>query len=237
MSWPSIDSMACVSFVRRAIVTGSVAMVCTLLPSVATAEETGDPSLGVTLRIGAIRPGTSVAVEEATDGAERIVTRCFESCETVVDPGPYTLRVIGNDGQTIGTKGVRIKRPMLFEVADGSPRAATTGLVLGISGTVIAASGLIAFGGAALSSMCESNGCGGTPAWVGIYALTAIPVGIVMTVLGWGMFAHNRRLFRSEYIKERKDPADSDASREVPSLRVGIAPEPSGVAGAIVLSF
>lgn len=97
---------------------------------------------------------------------------------------------------------------------------------------MIAVTGVAAFGSLALDSMC-ANGCGGSPQWVGVYALAAIPVGVIMTTIGWSLFAHNRRLFRSETIKERKGHDRDDAM----NLRVGVTLGLHGMTGGLTLSF
>jgi hypothetical protein len=219
----------------------SAGLALSLLSAMASADEPGgssEPAPGVSVRIGSVRPGTSVAIESTLredDGTVgRVVSRCFDDCEEVLDPGPYRLRLIGADGETIGTKSVRLRRPMIFHVTDANPGAATTGLVLGITGAVLAVTGLAALGALALS---DSDDGDSSRKWVGIYALAAIPVGAIMTSIGWVVFAHNRRLFRDEVVKERKGHDDDGASREEPNVRVGIAPGPQGVAGALTLSF
>jgi len=215
-----------------------------LLSAVASADEPGgssEPAPGVSLRIGSVRPGTSVAIESTVredDGAVgRVVSRCFDDCEEVLDPGPYRLRLMGADGETIGTKSVNLRRPMIFHVTEGSPGAATTGLVLGVTGAALAVTGLAALGALALS---DSDDGSNSRQWVAIYALAAIPVGAIMTSIGWGLFAHNHRLFRGEVIKERRrhdDHDDRDAVHEAPPLRIAVAPGPQGFAGTLTLSF
>jgi hypothetical protein len=234
------------SGVRRSVVAGAVGLGIIVVALVASADDAAppapsDPPPGIAVRIGAVRPGTSVAVE-STDGDDdngvgRVVTRCFEDCETIVDPGHYRLRVFGADGETVGTKSVSIKRPIAFELTHANPTAGTAGLVTGISGLVLLASGVAVFGIGALSSMCEASNCGGAPEWVPIYALTAIPVGIIATSLGWGLWARNRRLFRSKYIVDRPEKDDPDAREESPPFRIGLAPGPQGVTGSFTLSF
>ncbi len=196
------------------------------------------------MHIGSVRPGTSVAIERTDDDGDgdgddtrRVVSRCFDDCEAVVDPGSYRLRLIGSDGQTLGTKGISVRRPMTFHVLDASPGAANTGLALGISGAVLAASGVAAFGLSALGSMCEGDNCSSTPRWVTVYALISIPIGVIATSIGWSMFAHNRTLFRGEYVKEPKKRKERDARDAEPAVRVGFAPTPTGVTGGFALSF
>jgi len=223
------------------LLAATAGLALSLVSAIASADEPGgssEPAPGVSVRIGSVRPGTSVAIESTLredDGTVgRVVSRCFDDCEEVLDPGPYRLRLIGADGETIGTKSVSVRRPMIFHVTDASPGAATTGLVLGITGAALALTGLAALGALALS---DPDGTDNSRQWVGIYALAAIPVGALVTSIGWGLFAHNRRLFRGEVIKERKTHDDPDAAREAPNVRVGIAPGPQGVAGALTLSF
>jgi hypothetical protein len=222
------------------LLAASASLALSLLSAMASADEPGgsnEPAPGVSVRIGSVRPGTSVAIESTVgedDGTGRVVSRCFDDCEEVLDPGPYRLRLIGADGQTIGTKSVSLRRPMIFHVTDANPGAATTGLVLGITGAALAMTGVAALGALALS---DPDGRSNSRQWVGIYALAAIPVGAIMTSIGWGLFARNRRLFRGEVIKERRSHDDHDAVREAPTLRVGIAPGPQGVAGALTPSF
>jgi len=225
----------------RRLLAASAGLALALLSTIAWADEPGgssEPAPGVSVRIGSVRPGTSVAIESTLaedDGTVgRVVSRCFDDCEEVLDPGPYRLRLIGADRETIGTKSFSLRRPMIFHVTDAKPGAATTGLVLGIGGAALAVTGLAALGALALSDQDAGDN---SRRWVAIYALAAIPVGAIMTSIGWGLFAHNRRLFRGEVIKERKGHDDHDADRETPNLRVGIAPGPQGVAGALTLSF
>ncbi len=225
---------------RRYLVAGVLGLAATLSPRLARAQSdaaSDESAPGISVHIGSVHAGTSVALERTdddSDGQGRVVTQCFDDCEAVVDPGSYRLRLVASDGQTIGTKSVRIRKPMSFHVLDTSPRAATTGLVLGIVGAVLAASGLVVFGTAALGSMCEAENCGSTPRWVPVYALISIPVGVIATSIGWTMFAQNRRLFRGDYVKDRKDRDARDAE---PAFRVGIAPTPTGVSGGFALSF
>ncbi len=224
--------------VARHAFLGSAGIVLALLPGVAWADESGDasePAPGVAVRIGSVRPGTSVAIETTgDDGAvARVVSRCFDDCEEVLDPGPYRLRLIGADGETVGTKSVSIRRPITFHVRDTSPGVATTGLVLGISGGVLLVTGIFA-----LTSTLSSDGVtgqpNGPPAWVGAYGLAATTVGILMTSFGWAMFAHNRRLFSSETVKERTRHVDHDAAL---NPRVGIVPCAQGVSAGLTLAF
>jgi hypothetical protein len=223
------------------MVAGSAALALSLAPGIAAADEPGDgpePPPAVSVHIGSVRPGTSVAIEATGDQDDggavgRVVSRCFDDCEEVLDPGPYRLRLVGADGVTLGTKSVNVRRPMAIHVRDTSPRAATAGLVLGISGAVILLTGVAAFGGLALQSSCEANNCDNSK-WLGLYALAAIPAGIIMTSVGWGLFAHNRSTFRVETIKERKGHGDRDSALNV---RLGIAPGPQGVIGGLSLSF
>ncbi|HTB74597.1 MAG TPA: hypothetical protein VK762_15215 [Polyangiaceae bacterium] len=234
----------------RYLVAGVLGLAAALSPRVARAQDdaaSDEPAPGISVHIGSVRPGTSVAIERTDDNGDgdgddkrRVVSRCFDDCEAVVDPGSYRLRLIGSDGQTIGTKGISVRKPMTFHVLDTSPSAANTGLVLGISGAVLAASGLAALGLSALGSMCEAESCSSTPRWVPIYALISIPIGVIATSIGWPMFALNRRLFRGENVKEpkkHKEREDRDARYAEPAVRFGLAPTPTGVTGGFALSF
>lgn len=160
---------------RRYLLGGVLGLAATLSPRLARAQgdvASDESAPGISVHIGSVRAGTSVALERTdddSDGQGRVVTQCFDDCEAVVDPGSYRLRLVSSDGQTIGTKGVRIRKPMTFHVLDTSPKA-----------------------------------------------------------------AHNRRLFRGEYVKDRKDLDARDAE---PAFRVGIAPTPTGVSGGFALSF
>ena len=77
--------------------------------------------------------------------------------------------------------------------------------------------------------MCEASSCG-TPQGAVIYALVAIPIGAIMTPIGWVMFAHNRHVFRSEDVKDR----DAEAA---PTLHFGLLPSPRGASGVLTLTF
>ena len=225
----------------RGVLAGSATLALSLAPAIADADEPGDgrePALPVSMHIGSVRPGTSVAIEATGDQDDggavgRVVSRCFDDCEEVLDPGPYRLRLVGADGVTLGTRSVNVSRPMAVHVLDTSPGAATTGLVLGISGTVILLTGVAALGGLALQSSCDANNCDNNK-WLGLYALASIPAGIVMTVVGWRLFARNHSAFRVETFKERKGHDEHDSALD---LRLGIVPGPQGVAGGLTLSF
>jgi hypothetical protein len=229
------------SRVLRGVLASSAALALSLAPAIAAADEPGDgpePPPAVAVHIGSVRPGTSVAIEatgeQDDEGAVgRVVSRCFDDCEEVLDPGPYRLRLVGADGVTLGTRSVNVRRPMAVHVLDTSPGAATSGLVLGISGTVILLTGVAALGGLALQSSCEANNCDNNK-WLGVYALASIPAGIVMTVVGWRLFAHNHSTFGVETIKERKGHEEHDSAL---NLRLGIATGPQGVSGGLTLSF
>ena len=225
----------------RPIVAVSAALALSFAPAIAAAGEPGDgpePPPAVSVHIGSVRPGTSVAIEATGDQDDggavgRVVSRCFDDCEEVLDPGPYRLRLVGADGVTLGTRSVNVRRPMAVHVLDTSSGAATTGLVLGISGTVILLTGVAALVGLTLQTSCEANNCDNNK-WLGLYALAAIPTGIVMTTVGWRMFAHNHSTFRVETFKERKGHDEHDSALD---LRLGIVPGPQGVTGGLTLSF
>jgi hypothetical protein len=220
---------------------GSAALALSLAPAIAAADEPDDgpePPPAVSVHIGSVRPVRRVGMEATGDQDDggavgRVVSRCFDDCEEVLDPGPYRLRLVGADGATLGTKSVNVRRPMAIHVRDTSPGAATTGLVLGISGAVILLTGVAALGGLALQTSCEANNCDNNK-WLGLYALASIPTGIVMTVVGWRLFVHNHSAFRVETFKERKGHDEHDSALD---LRLGIVPGPQGVAGGLTLSF
>ncbi len=189
-------------------------------------DEPGAP-LRISVRVDSVPFNTSVQIERAEDG--EAVLQCFDSCGMALASGRYRLRLRASDGETIATQTVRVTHPVIFHAGAGSPGAATTGLVLGIVGAAIAVTGLAAFGLSALSSMCESNGCGAAPG-VAIYGLVAIPIGAIMTPIGWVMFAHNRHAFRSEDLK------DHDA-KAAPTVNFGFVPSARGASGVLTLAF
>jgi hypothetical protein len=99
---------------------------------------------------------------------------------------------------------------------DDGGAAATTGLLLAISGAVILLAGVAAFGALSLHASCAANNCDNNK-WLGLYALEAIPAGIIMTTIGWGFFAHNRSTFRV---------GDHQGARGPRRTRLGAPPPP-----------
>jgi xanthosine utilization system XapX-like protein len=193
-----------------------------LVPAASGADdETRAP--GVAVRVDSI-PATMRVRVERPDG--QLVLECFDACSTVVDPGGYRLRLQTASGETIGTQSASIRRDLVFHATNASPGAATTGLVLGIAGTTLLATGLVAL---ALTLSPDGSPSPAGPA-VAIYGLTGLAMGAVLTPVGWVMFAHNRHLFRTEKVK------DADATRGL-DWRVGVAPLPGGASGALVVAF
>jgi hypothetical protein len=197
-----------------------------IVPSAARADDEPAPPPRISVRVDSVPLNTSVQIEREEDG--EAVLRCLDSCGTALASGRYRLRLRASDGETIATQTVSVTHPVMFH-AVGSPGAATTGLVLGIVGTAIAVTGLAAFGLSALSSMCESDGCGAARG-VAIYGLVALPIGAIMTPIGWVMFAHNRHTFRSEDLKEHD-------AKAAPTVHFGFLPSAQGASGAVTLTF
>ena len=102
--------MPAVRYAARYLLSGVLGLATALSPRVARGQDDAaadNPAPGISVHIGSVRPGTSVAIERTDDegdGQGRVVSQCFDACEAVVDPGSYRLRLIGADGQTIGTK-------------------------------------------------------------------------------------------------------------------------------------
>ena len=195
-------------------------------PAIAGADDERESRPGISVRVDSVPLEMRAEIERSDDG--EVVLRCLDACVTVLDPGRYRLRLRTSDGETTGTQIANITHPVVFHAVGVDSSAATTGLVLGITGAAIAVSGVIIFGLVALASMCEGD-CG-PPRGVAIYGLVALSVGAIMTPVGWTMFAHNRRVFRREDVKEH-------LAASAPTLRFGLVPGARGASGVLTLAF
>jgi hypothetical protein len=209
----------------RVVVAASGAILASavfLVPSVVRAE---DQLLqpGISVRVDSIPVGMSVQIERADSGPA--VLECFDACSTVVDPGRYRLRLRTSTGETVGTETMSIKHPIVFHVSSFSREAATTGLVLGVTGAGLAATSVVAFG-IVLSNACESGGCGALV----VYGIVALLSGAALTPVGWTMFVQNRQWFRGDGPSEQ-------GARPAPTLRFGVLPRPGGASGVMSLAF
>ena len=114
------------------------------------------------------------------------VARCTAYCDFWAPPGKYTL--FAHDRSTGERKNLslRIKRSSRFEFEAGDDGARSTGLALGIAGSVSLLVGLVLILPAMMSSSSDSERDGAT---VGLGLLLA---GAVATPIGWAMYSQNR---------------------------------------------
>lgn len=165
-----------------------------------------------------IQAGSSTELEVVPAGGEnaQAVARCREYCDFWALPGKYTLYARDYSSGERKDLSLRIKQSSRFELQPGDDDARTTGLALGIGGSVAILGGFIAIMPALMSSMCE-GGCRSQSeedaAAVGLGLLLA---GAIATPVGWTMYVHNRTRLK------RIDEGSYGATETPSQLRVGV---------------
>jgi hypothetical protein len=138
---------------------------------------------GVSLRI---RPLGSPTDEE----------RCGNrGCIASVRPGQYEISVIDRGSDT-GSRELELTRSERLVLTPPDESARTTGLVLGVGGTVLFGVGVVLSVAAYSSSLseCDDRGnCDHTPAWLGPLGITAGVTGGIAMPIGWVLFGNNLR--------------------------------------------
>lgn len=162
-------------------------------------------------------PNTELEVVPAgAPAGSTAVARCAEYCDFWTLPGKYTLYALDHSTGQRRDLSLRIKQSSRFVYEAGDDDARTTGLVLGIGGSVATVTGVLLMMPALMSSMCHDTNCTSNAerdaATAGLVVLVA---GLITTPIGWTMFAHNRaRLKRFDEGAQR--------ATETPNLRLGV---------------
>lgn len=138
-----------------------------------------------------VTPMRSLEVRSKRDGAT--LARCQSSCVVELPHGVYHVVIPPTAGSARGTQNLVVDGSGTWAIQDADRDAAMSGLALGIAGTVMIPAGLVI---TMLSTLSARDGEGSTsPAsqrWATAGVATLI-TGVVLTPVGWTMFARNRR--------------------------------------------
>lgn len=132
---------------------------------------------------------------------------------------------------------VHITQPLRFTAKTRNRTEATTGLVMGIVGTTLLASGVSTLLiGVAAAGLCQPPHCIQSPSagsW--IYGFGATVAGGVLTPVGFGMYSmysRNRRTFDETIPGAQATRGDTSAG-----VRLSMAPNLSGLSGTVTVAF
>lgn len=140
------------------------------------------------------RPGVSLRIRPLGSPAdeERCGTR---GCIASVRPGQYEISVFDR-GSDAGSRELDLSRPERLVLTPPDESARTTGLVLGIAGTVLFGAGVVLSVAAYSSSLSECGDgadCDDTPPWLGPLGISAGLTGGIAMPIGWVLFGNNLR--------------------------------------------
>lgn len=144
-----------------------------------------------------------VELRLSRERGDETLLRCHGRCEFFAPRGRY--RIYARDSST-GKEyelGLRVRRPSEFRLRQGDSSARTTGLVLGIAGSVSAVTGMILVLPSLMSGLChDSEGCTTEgERTMGKVGLGLLLGGAIATPIGWIMFGKNRT--RLELLEEQ----------------------------------
>jgi hypothetical protein len=188
------------------------------------------PSDDVELRVSTDQPGASIDVETWEHGraaAGGLRFHCEHDCMLRVPAARYRLvlhRPDPDPGSADETVVVRVQDSVMFRSAAPNHRtSAGVGMALTIVGAALLVSGLASLAYAALSQICEEQGCG-APSGFALYGITAAISGTAIGLLGLLVWSSHKAAFDREPL-----PA--------PRLRAGIGPAPLGFRGYLSVAF
>jgi hypothetical protein len=126
-------------------------------------------------------------------GSESTVFFCrSQTCAAYVPSGEYEVYVSPTGDYAEGKRRVKIEKPSQLVIEPRDASAHTTGLVMGIGGTVLAVMGFTTLLVAA-NKPCDATSCDderATLIWLGLGGLIA---GAVLTPIGWVRFGKSFR--------------------------------------------
>lgn len=156
------------------------------------------------------RPGVTLTIRPL--GAPAETALCDDKgCVASLRPGQYEIAVL-DEGAYTGSRELTLSHTERLLLIPPDRGARTTGLMLGIGGSVLFAAGL-AMSLIAYSSpltQCRDGYCHDTPPWFGPLGITAAVTGAITMPLGWVLFGNN--------LKPRieRTPLEPDGWRKTP---------------------
>jgi hypothetical protein len=135
---------------------------------------------GLSLRI---RPVGSPADEERCEGA---------GCVARVRPGPYEISVVDRGAQA-GSRELDLDRAERLTITPPDESARRTGLILGVTGSVLLGAGVVMSVIAYSSSIseCQGDGCADPPPWLGPLGIGVGIAGGIARPIGWVLYGNN----------------------------------------------
>jgi hypothetical protein len=159
-------------------------------------------------------------------GESAPVAQCSNYCDFWALPGRYTLYLKDPATGEQHDVGLRIRDSARYAVDPGDDTARNVGLGLGIAGPVALFTGLILTLPLVFANICEDSNCvtdaDRRAANIGLGFLLG---GVVMTPVGWTLFASNRTRVTPLTAPPYAAPSNG------PSVRVGVV----GIAGGLGL--
>lgn len=148
--------------------------------------------------------------------------RCQGSCRLDVPPGVYRLRVIEPDGRR-SERTLKLREPERLMVGPIDDGARTTGLVMGIIGTVMVPTGLYMMirGSENAEDDAREGRSDGSNGQLVLYGLMTFLTGAALAPVGWVIYARSGR-----FTLDRDELGSREAS--VPRFDVGVGPLPGG---------
>ena len=204
---------------------GLVVALALLATKPARAQEAEGATKGASAEVPVLITGaaSSVQLRVVDTDTDETVAQCQGQCLFSAKRGRYTVYTRDSAAKTRRQLKVVIKGRSHFVFEEGNDAARDGGLVLGIVGPAAIFTGFLLMAPALLSSGCHQQDC--TTAGEELAARIGLGLligGVVMTPVGWTVFASNRA-----HLTLRSDSAASLAP--APRLRVSVAGV--GVAG------
>jgi hypothetical protein len=147
---------------------------------------------------------------------------CTGSCRLEVPPGKYRMRVIEPDGKT-SERTLTIREPEKFWVGPVDDSARTTGLVLGVVGSVMVPVGIILMLRGVEEDIANPNSSSDGQEL--LFGLMLFAAGAALAPVGWVMFGRS-----GKFSLDRQALAQAEAAQR-PRLTLGVAALPSGGGG------
>ena len=143
-------------------------------------------------------PPAQVNIQAATSGrrfqiedysGRVVLAQCDDQCTLELPPGRYTLTIPESEGSARGVRRFAVSGRGSYTLKDADQGSATAGLVAGITGILLAPTGLVLL--AAGGAICV-DGCDGNPR-IGSLGLLALLGSAVLTPTGFIMFNAYKR--------------------------------------------
>ena len=185
---------------RTARIASTVVLFASLVAPFAEAEPSAwtlDPTAParltapVPIELAGSRPETRIEIQDSVD--HHPLAFCLDACEATIFPGRYRLFVAGTESTREGSRDIDLRLPSRILVTPKSRATHTAGLVMGITGPILAVVGAVVLL-ANLNSLDGSQGNSNFGTTEGRLTGFALMLGgITLTPIGWVMFGTTSR--------------------------------------------